>query len=60
MTSGGRDLMALSIISTGVTQTGQPTMDECDVLCSNSSTPNLTIAWVCPPQTHDVQLCVVR
>ena len=43
---------ALSISSTGVTQTGQPG-PWMSVIClgSSSSRPNLTMAWVWPPQT---------
>ena len=43
---------ALSISSSGVTQTGQP--GPCTSVTSggsSSSTPNLTMACVCPPQT---------
>jgi hypothetical protein len=45
-------MMALSISSIGVTQTGQP--GPCTSVISagsSSSTPNLTIAWVCPPHS---------
>ena len=53
-TTLGREAIsiAFSISSSGVTHTGQPgpcTSRTCGG--SSSSTPNLTMAWVCPPQT---------
>ena len=52
---------ALSINSSGVTQTGQPGPCTSSIsFGSNSSSPNFTMAWVCPPQiSMIVHGCVV-